>query len=138
MTTGAALHELDLIRTLARTFKQAHPGVSLVVIGATLDDLGLMACGNVFVSGAIEERGYASAFRRYGWTAISSNARRSVRSCRSRRRAGIQPSAGLFRLVARPGTAARHDLPIDPALCNEDVAMALGRWMARSRERRGR
>ena len=139
VTTGAALHELDLIRALARAFKHAQPGVSLVVIGATLDDLGLMACGNVFVSGAIEEGGYAPAFRRYGVDMLFLATRGALfgHSGLVAAQASNLPLAYFDWSLGRARPRA-HDLPIDPALCNEDVAMALGRWMARSREKRGR
>src|SRR5262249_32959500 len=47
VTVGRAANELGLILCAARTLKKS----SFMVIGTTVDDLGLMASGNVFVSG---------------------------------------------------------------------------------------
>src|SRR5262249_40604706 len=76
--SGAGLYELELIRALARTLKESAPGAEVIVIGATMDDLGLMGIGNVFVSGAVDAAGYADAFRRHGVTKLLLPIRRAV------------------------------------------------------------
>ena len=46
---GSTARELDLIRRVARGLKRAAPDTFIIILGATLDDAGLMASGNVFV-----------------------------------------------------------------------------------------
>jgi hypothetical protein len=46
-------HEQWLMREITRKFIAMRPDVSLTIIGTTLDDLGLMRSGNVFVTGAV-------------------------------------------------------------------------------------
>lgn len=67
---GLTARELDLIRRIARHLKRAAPNMFVVILGPTLDDLGLMAIGNIFVSGPIEPDEYATTFRRYALTCL--------------------------------------------------------------------
>src|SRR3972149_1014723 len=65
MVTTGTLDDHHLIRSLARTLRRDWPALSLVVIGASLDDLDRMAAGNVFVLGPVEAGEYAKIIRHH-------------------------------------------------------------------------
>src|SRR5205807_908568 len=58
--------ELGLIREIARNLKSSATIATVVVLGRTLDDLGLMRFGNVFVSGAVRPAELPRLARQYG------------------------------------------------------------------------
>src|SRR5262249_16125798 len=66
VTTGGTANELGHILGVARSLRKLDSDASFIVIGVTLDDLGLMACGNVFVTGAVKWADYGPLFRRCG------------------------------------------------------------------------
>jgi GT2 family glycosyltransferase len=67
------------LKDLAREFRKVHPETKLIVFGRTFDDWRLMAMGNVFVTGDLDEETMALEFavhrpagiwfssRRWGW-----------------------------------------------------------------------
>ena len=54
------------IMTLGRMFRLRDIGASIIVLGQCADELGLMASGNIFVTGAITRQECPQVIRRYG------------------------------------------------------------------------
>jgi len=117
---------------LASAFKKLRPDVSIVVVGATLDDLALMRIGNVFVTGGVEAaelEGLVRACRLgslflslsrplFGHPIVSAalNARLPV-AYRDWSLSGLEPRQG--------------DLPIDPRANLDSVISELAQWLPR-------
>ena len=111
--------------------RRAHPRTSVVVLGETLDDTGLMRFGNVFVSGPVGVADLARLIRQYRLNRIF---------------AGFGPplfghpvidaamNCGLPVAYVDWSfgdcTARSSDLPIDASLSCRDIATVLGRWIA--------
>ncbi len=125
---GRTADEFRLIRDLLRHAVQTAPGQAFVVIGTTLDDLGLMASGNVFVSGALgwrrHGRGSRPLWNRPRVSAVATAAVRASGFCRGQ---GIAAADGLFRLVVRHATSA-------PQRSCDRSALRCGRGVRRARE----
>jgi hypothetical protein len=117
-----------LIATLASRLRCEGAG-SLVVLGRCLDDLGAMAVGNVFVTGAIDKDESAAALSLYGVGKLLSPYRTQ----------GFGRLDAVARTTGAPkayfdwsfGALAREtgDLALDPRVCNESAAKALARWL---------
>jgi GT2 family glycosyltransferase len=128
---GLTAREFDLVRRVARRLKRASPELLFILLGTTLDDVGLMTNGNVFVSGTIEADGYEVAFRRYGLTKLFLPSLHNVFG----HPAIIAAEASDLPLAALdwPGGWWRpraQDLSINPALDEAEVANALGCWLS--------
>ncbi len=124
-------YELRLMREIALFMRRAHPRTSIVVLGETLDDLGLMRFENVFVSGAVDAADLGRLVRQYRLNRIV---------------AGFGPPLfghPIIEAAMRCGLATAYvdwslgdcaarnnDLAIDPSLSCRDVAAVLGRWIA--------
>src|SRR5208337_3111678 len=54
------------IMTLGRMFRLRDIDASIVVLGQCVDELGVMASGNIFVTGAIARQEYPQVIRQYG------------------------------------------------------------------------
>ncbi len=126
---GMTTRELDLVRRIARQLKRAAPEMFLIVLGTTLDDLGLMTSGNMCVSGAIEPDGYEVAFRRYGLAKLFVPTLHTLfgHPAMAAAEASELPLAAFDwsggRWMPRP-----HDLSIDAGLNDAEIADALARW----------
>lgn len=65
MTQGSSLEEFQLMRQFLLAAVKASPTQEFIVVGASADDLSLMAIGNTFVTGPVEIADYAALVRRY-------------------------------------------------------------------------
>jgi GT2 family glycosyltransferase len=123
-------HERWLMGQIARSFKAARPDVILTVIGATLDDSGLMRIGNTFVTGAVEAAELGRVIESYALQCLLVSVARplfghallSLAFNSSLPVAYFDWSRGRFR-------ARRGDLPLDPDASLDSVMSALNRWM---------
>ncbi len=59
-------HEQRLVLETARQLTRLRPDISLTVIGAALDDLGLMRGSTTFVTGTVEPEEFESLIRMLG------------------------------------------------------------------------
>ncbi len=59
-----------MIGAIAGALRSSNPAVAMTVVGATLDDLGLMQIGNLFVTGKIELPDFERAVKSYGLQAL--------------------------------------------------------------------
>ncbi|MBV9630403.1 MAG: hypothetical protein JO230_20085, partial [Xanthobacteraceae bacterium] len=131
---GITARELDRIRRIARQLRRAAPDMLVVILGATLDDLGLMSIGNVFVSGPIEPDEYATAFRRYALTSLflpTLNAVFGHPAIAAADRSDLPVAA--FDWTQASWTPRPQDLSIDPFLGDAEVADILSHWFTRRR-----
>jgi GT2 family glycosyltransferase len=124
-------YELRLMREIALFMKRAHPRTSIVVLGETLDDTGLMRYGNVFVSGPVGVADLARLIRQYrlnrvlagfGQPLFGHPITETAMNC------GL-PAAYID---WSPGDCMvrRGDLAIDASLSCRDIATLLGGWIA--------
>jgi hypothetical protein len=129
---GSTARELDLIRRVARGLKRAAPDAFLVTLGSTLDDVGLMASGNIFVSGSIEPDEYETAFRHYALNCLflpTLNAVFGHPAVAAVERSNL-PMAALD-WTGGSWTPRPQDLRIDPSLSDAEIADSLSHWFIR-------
>jgi GT2 family glycosyltransferase len=118
-----------LIVSLGRALLRRGMATSIVVLGACVDDLAAMACGNVFVAGKVETEEYERLLRQYEVTALMSPYRTRFfgRIDRLSGRFGL-PKAyfdwTFGRMALTPG-----DLALDPRLCDAKAAAELVDWL---------
>lgn len=126
---GRSTDEFRLMQDLLRRAVRTNPAQAFVVIGATLDDLGLMASGNVFVSGAHDHEDMASAFGRYGIDRVFLPSRRPLfgHPAFAAVRASRLPMA-YFDWSFGTQRSRRNDLPIDPRCDAAEVYKQFGGW----------
>jgi O-antigen biosynthesis protein len=126
---GFTARELDLIRRIARHLKRAAPDLFVVILGPTLDDLGLMAIGNLFVSGPIEPDEYATAFRRHALTCLflpTLNNLFGHPAIGAADRSNL-PVAALD-WTQGSWTPRPQDFSIEPSLGEAEIADSFSRW----------
>ena len=129
---GSTARELDLIRRVARGLKRAAPDTFIIILGATLDDAGLMASGNVFVSGSIEPDEYETAFRHHALTHLflpTLNAVFGHPAIAAAERSSLPIAA--FDWTGGSWTPRPQDLCVDPSLSEAEVANSLNLWFTR-------
>ena len=126
---GSTARELDLIRRVARGLKRAAPEMFVVILGTTLDDVGLMASENIFVSGSIEPDEYETAFRHYALTCLFLPTLNTVfghPAVAAAERSNLPTAA--FDWTGGGWTPRPQDLRIDPSLSEAEIADSLSRW----------
>jgi GT2 family glycosyltransferase len=129
---GSTARELDLIRRAARGLKRAAPNMFVVVLGTTLDDVGLMASGNIFVSGSIEPDEFETAFRHYALTCLFLPTLNAVFGHPAIAAADMSNlPVAAFDWTGGSWTPRPQDLSIDPSLGDVEIADSLSRWFAR-------
>jgi len=117
---------------MAATLRSSSPTVAITVIGATLDDIGLMQIGHVFVAGKIDTADFDSVVKSYGLQALFLAATRPIFGHPTIELASACGLPVAFfdwssgRLKPRKG-----DLVIDPATPFDELMVHLGRWMAK-------
>ena len=127
----ASAYELKLMRETARLLKDVDPQIMIVVLGDTLDDLGLMRFGNVFVSGAVSRLDLPRLVRQYrldrilpafGPPLFGHPVVEAALDC------GLPAAYPDWSLGAsRP---RRGDLAINPLLSCREIAAAVAGWIA--------
>ena len=117
-----------LILAVQRCFNAVNPGIEILVLGACLNDLRVLAGGNAFVSGPIRVDEYPGALERYAANLVFCPYRHdhfwvfnSVEGAQGIRRAYFDWSFGDV-------TCREGDLAMDPRLCDAMAARALAGW----------
>lgn len=126
---GQSAQEFALIQTLLRRLVVERPSATFVVLGKTIDDLALMATGNVFVSGALEADEYEAVIARYRPAKLLLLSRRALFG---------HPAEAVAERSGLPlayfdwssGRVRKHsaDLPLDPTLSAEEIAHEVAGW----------
>jgi len=117
------------MRDLALTLRRLAPELTVVVLGATLDDIGLMRIGNVFVSGAVEPEEIPSATHLYGIRALFAACPSSSPGPRVAAAAAAPlPVAWLDRRPGRGG--GDNDIAVPPGCSGLELAARLHTWLA--------
>ncbi|MDC7786707.1 glycosyltransferase [Rhodoplanes sp. TEM] len=122
--------EYRLLRAVADVLRRTAPAARIVVLGGTLDDIGLLRLGTVFVTGPVTPDELDRMIEAHRLTHVL---------------AGIGAPLFGHPLIARARTAARPvafpdwseaavaarggDLPLDPRLPDDAVAERLRDWM---------
>ncbi len=129
MIAGADAAELRLISRVAMCFRRDYPSTQLIVVGTSLDDLGLMKNANVFVAGEITTDEFDRAIRQYGICAIFLPCRRPLFGYPAMNRA---EACGLplayFDWSFGVVMSQQSDLPLDPRLPADEVGPVLATW----------
>lgn len=127
---GAGPAEYHLMKAVVLVHSRKRPEQSCVVIGETLDDLGLMKLDNVFVTGAVAADELERVLRQYGVGAVFFPSRRPLFGHpRIAAVADLAPTAAFdwsFGTVA----PAQGDLALSPHLSDDEVSGALVSWLA--------
>jgi len=121
-----------LIVSLGRAYlRRGGAKTSIVVLGQCLDDLAVMACGNVFVAGKIETEEYERLLRQYEVSALMS----PYRTCFFGRIDRLSQYSGLpkayFDWTFGKMTATAPDLALDPRICDARAAVQIVDWLRR-------
>ena len=129
--SGAQEHWL--MSQIARWFRAERPDVSLTVIGATFDDLGLMRIGNAFVTGAVDAAEIERAIAAYALQCLFVSVARPLFGHSLLSLAFNLPLPVAYFDWSRGRLKARRgDLPLDPDASLDGILSALGRWMLTS------
>ncbi|MGA8610243.1 MAG: hypothetical protein WB760_00720, partial [Xanthobacteraceae bacterium] len=125
-------HERWLMGEVARAFSKIRPDLSISIVGATLDDIGLMQNANTFVTGAIDSKEFERLALSLGLDRIVICTTRplfghpvisAVQSC-------SLPIA-YFDWSRGRSKPDKNDLPIDPNASLDELVDALSEWMPR-------
>ena len=136
VVTGVTAADHRLICDLARAIRLTHPELSIVVVGSTLDDLGLMKIGSVFVTGPVELEQIPRVVDHYGLAALFVATRRpQFGHPLTDGLAGSELPTAFFdwSFGAFPGKPS--DLSLDPRATIEALAAALTGWFLRGARR---
>jgi GT2 family glycosyltransferase len=106
----------------------------IVVLGQCLDDLAVMACGNVFVAGKIETEEYQRMLRQYEVSALMS----PYRTLFFGRIDHLSQISGLpkayFDWTFGKMSPMATDLALDPRLCDAKAVAQIADWFRRGTE----
>jgi len=121
-----------LVLALAHALRRRDDPVDIVVFGVCLDDLAVMAPGNVLVTGPVDDDELAPLVESYGVTELMAGSRAFAgrldalsAACRLPR-AGFDWSSGALRFAA-------GELALDPRLCDRKAAEHVADWLATRR-----
>jgi GT2 family glycosyltransferase len=121
--------EQRLLVEIAHTFRRLDPDIKLVTFGAALDDVGLMRIGNMHVTGPVESAELEEAATSYGVDFLFASVTQplfghpllsAALNCRQR--------LAYFDWSSGTVEPRRGDLPLDPDLSVETIAIELLQW----------
>lgn len=123
-------HEQRLISEIARELGRLRPDISITVIGATHDDIGLMRTSKAFVTGAVDPEEFEQLVDTLGVDHLFLSTTRPLfaHPILSVIFSSHIPTAYIDWSVGR-NTPNTMDLAIDPRSSLDDVISALIRWM---------
>lgn len=121
-----------LVVALGRVLRGRKSAARLVVFGACVNDLAVMATGNVFVAGAARTEEYERLLRQYGAAALMSPYRTRFFGLGDRlsRRFGLPHAYFDYSTGRLPQEA--EDLALDLRLCDAKAAARIANWLAAS------
>jgi GT2 family glycosyltransferase len=118
-----------LVAGLARLLAASGIDAAIVVLGRCVDDLGLMATGNVFVTGPAAAGEHARLVAQYRIGALASLYRSAFfgEVDRLARASGLPKAYFDWSFGALPVEA--DDLTLDPRICDEKAASSIAFWL---------
>jgi GT2 family glycosyltransferase len=127
---GAGTAEYQLVKKVALAMNRELPERTIVVIGQTIDDIGLMKLDNVYVTGATESGEAESVLKQYAIGALFLPIKQPLFGHpRISELAGLAPTAyfdwSFGEVKPRP-----DDLALNPHLTEAELEAALVTWLA--------
>jgi O-antigen biosynthesis protein len=129
VTQGRSTQEFGLLQAFLRASVARCPAQEFIVIGATADDLALMAVGNNFVSGEVDAADHRKVMELYDIDRIFLPLRRPLfghSSCAAALRSGLPLAYFDWSFGQREPRAG--DLALDPRLGLDEFLPMLGQW----------
>ncbi|HLN11046.1 MAG TPA: hypothetical protein VK281_19085, partial [Xanthobacteraceae bacterium] len=127
--------EKYLMSEVARAFGDARPDLALTVIGATLDDVGLMRIGNTHVTGPVDGSELGHVADSYGLDVLFASVTRPLFGHPLLEAASRTSRPLAYFDWSRGSVAPRTgDLPLDPGLSLQAIVTELDRWMPQARQ----
>ncbi len=118
-----------LLLRLARTLATQPVPVSIVVFGEAVDELGLMAAGNIFVTGRVGGDEYPDMVQRYAITELTSLDRTGGFGDLDDAAAATGLAKAYFDWSFGALPIASGDLSMDPRTCEEKVVERIAFWL---------
>ena len=121
----------NFLKTLGRSFAAAKSNTEIVVFGACLDDLAIMAAGSIFVTGAVSIEEYDRLLVQYcvGW--LFSPYRTSHFWLFNQRLGTSHLPKAYFDWSFGTVAQSQQDLALDPRICDAKASRALMDWLDR-------
>ena len=116
------------ILMVARHFAKLRFDAKMVVLGRCVDDLALMAAGNVFVAGRVDDEEYARLMVQYEIGALMLPYRTCFFGLLDRLADVAGLSKAYFDWSFGSLSVAPGDLAMDPLICDEKAAFAIADW----------
>jgi O-antigen biosynthesis protein len=125
--------ERRLVAAIAAAMGSSTPAAAMTLLGTTLDDLGLMQIGNLFVTGMIDPADFTTAVKSYGLEALLLTATRPIFGHPIIELAFASGLPVAFFDWSRGRLKSRHgDLVLDPKNSFDETMVLVRRWMAKS------
>jgi len=118
-----------LVVALGRVLSKAAATARVVVLGACVDDLAVMAPGNVFVAGAVEAEEYERLLRQYEVSALIAPYRTRFFGWTDRLSRAFGARQAYFDYSMGKLPQAGGDLALDPRLCDSKAAAMIAAWL---------
>ncbi|MBV8565512.1 MAG: glycosyltransferase family 2 protein [Methylobacteriaceae bacterium] len=128
VTPGRAAVVDRLLLKLGRTFEQTGVATPIVVIGNAVDNLRLMSCDNIFVTGKVEEDEQERVIRQYRIGALFLPYRMDLFFLIERLAANASLPKAYFDWSFGAAERKPGDLALDPRICDDKVAIEVSAW----------
>ena len=115
--------------SLSRRLIVSKIDATIVVLGRCIDDIALMAAGNLFVAGAIESEDYARAIDQYEIGRLFSPYRTSHFWLLDALAKAAQLPKAYFDWSYGSFVNETGDLALDPRACDERAALQIADWL---------
>jgi hypothetical protein len=118
------------ILALERAFDQECMQASIIVLGQSLYELGIMSGPRIFVTGVVDEDEYERVLRQYRISHLLSPYRTRHFGLVDRLSADSGLPKGYFDWSFGVMDREAGDLALDPRICFERAALEIGAWLA--------
>jgi GT2 family glycosyltransferase len=118
-----------LVLRLGRLFARLQIETPIVVLGRCVDDLGLMATGNVFVTGPVQANEYERLVAQYEIGALVLPHRTAFFGVLDDLARAVAIPKAYFDWSFGALAAEGEDLSLDPRICDEKTASSLADWV---------
>ena len=110
-------------------FRAREIDVPIVVLGQCINEIGVMASGNVFVTGSIEREDYAQVVGQYRVARLLLPYRTCHFGLVDELGAQSGLSKGYFDWSFGGLEVDQNDLALDPRICAERAALEVAEWL---------
>jgi hypothetical protein len=117
------------IARICRLFAKRRLETKIVVLGRCVNDLALMATGNIFVAGEVQSDEYRRLLAQYEACAIMSPYRTCFFGLLDRIAEESALPKGYFDWSFGALEVDDGDLSLDPRVCDEKAALAIADWL---------